>query len=186
METEFTKLKELKYCIRTKHSKDMPLKQPRMNCAFLEGKECCPNPSEILDYLEANNLGNDFTRFNSRCVLFNKDGMSIAEQRDYDRAFLSIQREERKQCAKDAQILNSIKKQVSAKFFEDIKYELDESENWVNFRITDELEGDLQMSESCFKVYIDQHSVGDSGDSYAGTVCIELPNGKYLIWDFWM
>lgn len=185
METDFSKLKELKYCIRTKHSKDMPLKQPRMNCAFLEGKECSIHPAHI-DYLEANNLGNDWTAIKFRCVLFNKDGMSIAEQCDYDRASLSIQREERRQSLKDSKVLNSIRNRVSQMIFEEINYELQESGNWGNFRIIDNPEGDLQNSESSFKVYVDQHSVGNSGDSYAGTVCIELPNGKYLIWDFWM
>jgi len=185
METDFTKLKELKYCIRTKHSKDMPLKQPRMNCAFLEGKKCSFHPAHI-DYLEANNMMNSRSFLKFRCVLFNSDGLTASEQKDYDRAFIAVQKEELRQCKKDYDILEKVKKLVSKEAFEDIENELEESEHWINLRIVDEPEGDLQKSESCFKVFIDQNSGGVSGDSYAGTVCIELPNGKYLIWDYWM
>lgn len=185
MYEEFTKLKELKYCIRTKHSIDMPLKRPRMNCAFLEGKKCSVHPAHI-DYLEANDMGNDWTTFNFRCILFDSDGLTAAERKDYDRAFLAVQKEELRQCKKDSKVLDYVKELVTAEFFEDIEYELDESDHWINLRIVDKPEGDLQKAESCFKVYVDQHSVGDTGDSYAGTVCIELPNKKYLIWDYWM
>ena len=34
------------------------------------------------------------------------------------------------------------------------------------------------------KVWVDQRSVGDSGDSFEGTVCIELPDKKYLVWSY--
>ena len=41
------KLTPLKYCIRTKHSPDMPLKSPRKNCAFRRGDECVWHPATI-------------------------------------------------------------------------------------------------------------------------------------------
>lgn len=60
-------LTDLKYCIRTKHSSDMPLKRPRKNCAFKRGDECVWHPA-TLRYCEANGIDVEYaTRF--RCVL---------------------------------------------------------------------------------------------------------------------
>lgn len=61
------KLTPLKYCIRTKHSPDMPLNFPRKNCAFRRGDECVWHPS-TLKYCEANDIDVDYgIRF--MCVL---------------------------------------------------------------------------------------------------------------------
>ena len=58
---------DLKYCIRTLHSLDMPLMRPRKNCAFRRGDECVWHPATIR-YCEANNIDTDYgIRF--RCVL---------------------------------------------------------------------------------------------------------------------
>lgn len=64
---------KLKYCVRTKHSDDMPLKFPRKNCAFrgsgkfnsehltCEPNECIFHPAHI-KYCEENDikLSNNF------------------------------------------------------------------------------------------------------------------------------
>jgi hypothetical protein len=194
VQTEFSDFKELKYCVRTKHSPDMPLQHPRMNCSFLEEKECSFHPAHIR-YLEANSMKRlwNYYRHNTgfllkfRCVLFDENGMSVAEQLDFIKAGKALDKQELAQFKKDIKILESIKDQVLPEVFADIDYELEESEHYVNLRIIDEPDGKLdRKTETGYKVYVNQSSVGDSGDSWAGTVCIELPSDKYLIWDFWM
>lgn len=60
-------LTKLKYCIRTKHSLDMPLKSPRKNCAFRRGDECVWHPA-TMSYCKANDIDMAYAvRF--RCVL---------------------------------------------------------------------------------------------------------------------
>lgn len=59
---------ELNYCIRLKHSEDMPLKRPRKNCAFRDGDECSFHPA-TLRYCEANGIGISLKRTRFRCVL---------------------------------------------------------------------------------------------------------------------
>jgi len=60
-------LNDLLYCIRLKHSEDMPLKRPRKNCAFRRGDECMWHPA-TLRYIKENNINWDMsTQF--RCVL---------------------------------------------------------------------------------------------------------------------
>lgn len=61
------KFTDLKYCIRTKHSRDMPLKNPRKNCAFRRGDECTWHPA-TLEYCKENGIDTDYgIRF--KCVL---------------------------------------------------------------------------------------------------------------------
>ena len=60
-------LTSLNYCIRTKHSQDMPLKHPRKNCAFLRGDECVWHPATA-KYCKENDIDITYPlRF--RCVL---------------------------------------------------------------------------------------------------------------------
>ena len=71
---------KLKYCVRMKHSEDMPLKRPRLNCAFrgssewnsknlnCEPNECIFHPAHIR-YCEANGI--DLSKFDVKfiCVI---------------------------------------------------------------------------------------------------------------------
>ena len=97
-----------------------------------------------------------------------------------------ISKEENKVYAKDQAVLEEVKKLVSSDIFKDIEYELAESENPSNYRIVDEPVGEHQDSTP-FDVWVDQNTGGGySGDSWYGTVCVDLSNGKYLMWDYWM
>ena len=74
---------ELKYCVRVKHSKDMPLNKPRLNCAFRGSSEfnskhliCEPDDctfhSAHIKYCKANGIDlNDPKNFgiNFKCVI---------------------------------------------------------------------------------------------------------------------
>ena len=91
--------------------------------------------------------------------------------------------EELEQEQKDSRILNRVKNWTNYDIFKKILYVLDESENPRNYRITDEPAGGPQ-NEDEITVWVDICRC--SGDSWAGTCCIELPNRKYLMWDFFM
>lgn len=96
-----------------------------------------------------------------------------------------LHEDETKQYLKDQKLLEKIKDQTSFEEFDLIKGEVDLSENSSNFRIVDEPTGDLQEQDRV-KVWVDQYSVGESGDSFEGTVCMKLPDGKFVMWDYWM
>ena len=71
---------KLKYCVRIKHSEDMPLQKPRLNCAFrgsskwnsenLMGKpdDCKFHPAHIR-YCEENNIDLNTFGVNFKCVI---------------------------------------------------------------------------------------------------------------------
>lgn len=95
-------------------------------------------------------------------------------------------KEQREQEKKDAELLERIKSEVSAEYFENIKAELEESEHPENYRIVYEPGGTPQReSEGDYTIWINQ-SCGETGDNYSGTVCMELSIRKYLMWDYWM
>lgn len=94
--------------------------------------------------------------------------------------------EQLEQEKKDKDILNQVKLIVSGEHFENIVLEQDESEHPSNYRIVNEPIGDLQKSDE-LDTWVDQNTGGGiSGDSWAGTVCVLLPDGRYLMWDYWM
>ena len=114
------------------------------------------------------------------------DRMSDEERKQYDEAMAECHKEEIEQYAKDRELLEKIKLEVSAEHFENIKAELEESVNPSNYRIVYEPIGTPQHeSEGDYTIWVDQ-SGGYFGDDYSGTVCIELSIRKYLMWDYWM
>lgn len=109
-----------------------------------------------------------------------------------------IEEEEIEQYDKDQKILELVKEQVSEAVYKEIEFEIEESENHSNFRIVTEPIGIQQRNtndinntltdgvNNSINLFVDQHSIGDSGDSYAGTVSIQLSDKKYLAWTYWM
>lgn len=93
-------------------------------------------------------------------------------------------KEQLEQENKDAEVLETIKQQVSAEQFENIKFELEESEHTSNYQIVDTPIGMPQCEED-YTLWINQ-SCGETGDNYSGTLCIKISDNKYLIWDYWM
>jgi len=94
--------------------------------------------------------------------------------------------EQLEQEKKDAEVLETVKQQVSAEQFENIKFELEESEHNSNLRIVYEPVGTPQYeSEGDYTIWINQ-SCGETGDDYSGTVCMCITDDKYLMWDYWM
>ncbi len=93
-------------------------------------------------------------------------------------------KEQMEQEQKDKNLLYDITKFTDDTYFKDIEFELEESENTVNYKIVDEPVG-LRQNEGNYNIWVNQ-SCGETGDDYSGTVCMKLPNGKYLMWDYWM
>jgi len=106
---------------------------------------------------------------------------------DYKEIGRQIEEEQIEQYSKDQVMLDIIRQQVAKEVFEDIKFEMEESENPSNLRIVSTPIGERVKTESNnINVFVDQHSVGESGDSWAGVVSVELSNGRYLVWDYFM
>ncbi len=114
------------------------------------------------------------------------NGMSEEERKQYDEAMMQCQKEENYQYDKDQTLLERIKECVSPEYFKDIEFKLEESEHPSNYRIVDTPVGEPHHNEEGnYPIWINQ-SCGETGDNYSGTVCMKLPIGKYLMWDYWM
>lgn len=110
--------------------------------------------------------------------------MSVDEIKDYQEAERQIEQDKIEQYAKDTAIIRQIKKQVPKKLFRQIVSEIHESDNWSNVRIVDTPTGKNQsLGKSRNNVWIDQYC--EFEDCYSGHVYIELPDGKYLAWNYW-
>ena len=112
------------------------------------------------------------------------EGMSEKDIKEYNDAMKQLDDEAKEQYIKDQALIETVKKQVSKRIFKEIEYEIEESDNYSNFRIVNTPDGDPQRKD-IIKTWVVQCSVGDSGDSFEGEVFIELPDGKYLTWQYW-
>ena len=112
-------------------------------------------------------------------------GMTKDEEIEMAKAEKEVQKELDERYKKDQEVLDSIKQKVSPTFYKLIEQEIEESEGGFNYKIVDKPIGDFQNDYN-IKVWVDQHAVGDSGDSWEGTVSVELPDKKYLMWNFEM
>lgn len=84
----------------------------------------------------------------------------------------------------NARILKAIKSVKGKTFYKYLKNIIEEGDRIdQQMEIVAEPIGDFQKEHygrSIPCIWVDQRSVGDSGDSYAGTVCIRLKSNKYL------
>lgn len=87
---------------------------------------------------------------------------------------------------KDQELLDKIKKEVSNDFYKKIVEEIEETGGGWNLKIVDSPPDIESEGYDDREVWVDQRSVGESGDSFEGEVYIKLPNGKYLRWDYEM
>ncbi len=109
--------------------------------------------------------------------------MTEAEIKDYKETEARIEEGRIKQHSKDTELIRQLKKQLPKKLFHSIVTEIHESENWSNLRFVDKPTGVYQRDHGCFGVWVDQYCEGE--DCYSGYVYVELPDGKYLAWDYW-
>lgn len=88
---------------------------------------------------------------------------------------------------KEQDCLKEVKKILSGKklkIFLDLLKELEDGVEKINFRISsDKPRGDEQGYDG-IKCYVDQYSVGQNGDSYEGTIAINIIGEKYLFFDY--
>lgn len=112
-------------------------------------------------------------------------GMTEEQIKEYKESEKQIETERIEQYHNDIQIIRNLKKKLPKKLFRSIVTEIHESENWSNLRIVDEPTGRHQGEHRCFgKVWVDQYC--EYEDCYSGYVYVELPDGKFLAWDYWM
>lgn len=110
--------------------------------------------------------------------------LSEQEQKDYDEAVKEYYEGDAESYKKDAAVLMEIKRHVSDEIYKIIETELTESEHPYHYRIEDDHSGTPQDADG-YTIWIDQ-SCGETGDNYTGTICMELPDGTYFMWDYWM
>jgi hypothetical protein len=84
-------------------------------------------------------------------------------------------------------ILNAIKEENGQEFYDDLEAYMQESEVCGAFKIVTEPRGEKQEEGGIIEfVWVDQRSVGDSGDSWEGTITVKISEVKYLEMPFSM
>jgi hypothetical protein len=87
----------------------------------------------------------------------------------------------------NAPILKAVKEEKGDEWFEELENLMEESEVGGAFKIVAKPNGEKQSSGDLIKwEWVDQYSVGDSGDSWEGTITVKISNGKYLEMPFSM
>lgn len=112
-------------------------------------------------------------------------GMTDEQVADMDKDLKELQAEENRLHDEDKKLLDLLNDILSPDDFAAIEAEVIESEYAFNFRIVDTAVGDPQEEEG-ITIWVDQVPSGDTGDVFTGTVCIELPSNKFLMWDYRM
>jgi len=82
----------------------------------------------------------------------------------------------------DICIIRCLKKQLPKKLFHFIAIALHESENWTKLEIVNNTTGKYQQESKAFGMWVDQYC---EFECYFGYCYVELPDGKYLKWDYW-
>ena len=101
-----------------------------------------------------------------------------------EQALKEIQKENEERLKKDNGVLNSVKQIVTKDFMKKINTEIKEMDNNYSFRIKDEPQGNKQEDPDINK-YVDQYTCGCGlGDCFHGSVYIQLPNKKWLVWNY--
>ncbi|MHD0644204.1 hypothetical protein ACYPKM_01040 [Pseudomonas aeruginosa] len=93
----------------------------------------------------------------------------------------------RKEGEQRTAVLNEVRALVTPEVFAEIEEAITDSEQTTRFEIVDQAVGEPQDDGYSFQVYINQtlHG-GHTGDDFAGTVCIPLPDGRFLKFEYSM
>ena len=111
-------------------------------------------------------------------------GMSAEEIIDYQESQRKVHEEQVNQHHNDVQIIRDLKKRLTKRLFRSIVTELYESENWENLRFVDKPTGTHQGEHRCFgRLWVDQYC--EYEDCYSGYCYVQLPDGRYLKWNYW-
>jgi len=103
---------------------------------------------------------------------------------DLNDAFRQMHEMEMERYNKDQLILEQVKKLVSSNALSEIECIIEESENTYDYSIEKEYKGELEKQDQDDEIkyyYVDQTTNGGySGDDFAGTISIPLPNGLFF------
>lgn len=113
-----------------------------------------------------------------------QDGMTEQDRKNYDEGMREWHEAERELHEKDAAVMRNVKKQVSAERYASIEMEIENSEKAYNYRIVQKPVGESYIGDHGIRGWVDQRAVGLSGDSWEGSVCVEISSHEYLMWDF--
>lgn len=112
---------------------------------------------------------------------------SMIDQAMWDEAMQGVMEYEQEIERKRNRIAKAIRNQIGEGFYKDLMDIVEEDECNGEWHLVNKPVGHFQEEYyfGCIPgVWIDQYSVGDSGDSFAGTVTVKLKNGMYLEMSF--
>ena len=110
----------------------------------------------------------------------------LEDNKKYHDAMREYHEAEIEQHEKDAAVMRDVKKLVSAERYANIESEIENSEKAYNYRIVQKPVGEPYIGDHGIRGWVDQRAVGLSGDSWEGSVCVEISSHEYLMWDFEM
>ncbi len=85
------------------------------------------------------------------------------------------------------QVLIKVKSIVSKDIFNEIKVLLKESDNTSDYKITNKKHGNIENDDYPFRYWVDQtENGGYSGDSFSGTISVEIGKNKYFEFSYSM
>ncbi len=87
------------------------------------------------------------------------------------------------QAKKDNAVIKEAKKHLTKKQIERFEADLKDIEFVWGCKFVDKPKGEYQRNPF-YEEWVDQKTVGDSGDSFIGEVYIKLSNGKYLEYSY--
>ena len=112
------------------------------------------------------------------------NGMTEQDRKDFDEAMKELHEAEIKQHEKDAAVMRDVKKLVTSERYMSVEIEIEDSEKAYNYRIVQNPIGEPYIGDHGIRGWVDQRAVGLSGDSWEGSVCVEISSHEYLMWDF--
>jgi len=118
-----------------------------------------------------------------------------SEQDFIEEMYRELAIQEKEEADSKRQFLKKLKKLTSAKKFRGILLYLEDGwEDFIytssicngvwDFRITDKPANKKFYREFWNKIYVCQYSVGDSGDSFEGSISIELRDKKFFTFNY--
>jgi hypothetical protein len=83
-------------------------------------------------------------------------------------------------------LLNVVRILIGEELVDDIKQIIEDSDSTGGYEITAEPRGKLQEENYDFvkEMWVEQHSVGDTGDSWAGHVSVKIKDGMFFTFSF--
>lgn len=128
----------------------------------------------------------DYQGFCYQCQKVLKTGVKYCSKEcklRHKEDILKEQKEMEEQIKKDGAVLEEAKKHLTKKQIEIFEADLKDLEYIWGCKFVDKPKGENQRNPY-YEEWVNQRTVGDSGDCFTGEVYIKLSNGKYLEYSY--